>query len=48
MIEIYNIKGTVVYKGTNKRIELSTNPKGLYFVYLISNRGVTIHKLILM
>jgi superfamily I DNA and/or RNA helicase len=51
-IEIIDIIGRTVYSSlinqTRQSIDLSTRRRGIYFVEVTTNRGTTIHKLILM
>jgi len=46
-IEIYNTNGTLVKETNNKEIDISNQPKGVYFVKVIGKENIRTVKLIL-
>jgi hypothetical protein len=46
-VEIYNISGILIETTNKKEIDLSQHSKGIYLLKIITNKGVTVKKIVL-
>jgi hypothetical protein len=46
-IEVYNLRGQKILNTVNNEIDLSANPKGIYFIRINDGRKINTHKVIL-
>jgi hypothetical protein len=45
-VEVMNLSGMMIYKGSNKSIDLSRQPDGVYYVKIITDKGVVTKKVL--